>query len=156
MRRYLAQCSACESYFERFYSIEEHEALKRDKTSGSKIMGECDNCSGQVLQVLITPPEVIFGHEYKLKMPGFNIADGVRTPKQQQEVYAKMIGAKREQAKRTRELRKGSPRQDFEMRHIGSMPIEMDVAVRREHGKRIMEHDPVKMLKRTGCHFGDD
>lgn len=154
MRRYLAQCFTCEAVWERTYSIEEWEALPRDKTHESKIMGSCEDCGAQVLQVQLTAPQVIFNHEITtFNKPGFNIAHGHRTPKQQEAFYAKMMAKKRKRAADTKEARKGTRRPDNEIRHIGSMPIEMDVALRREHGQRCMEHETKDMLKKHGCLF---
>lgn len=70
------------------------------------------------------------------KKPGLSTVSGTGiSAAYQREMHGKHINAARAQADRVRKMRKNTKRADDEIRHVGTMPVEMFRAAQRTRGR---------------------
>jgi len=157
MAEYTAQCLDCDLIEDRSYFWAEWDLLPVHAELESKIMGPCTACGSQdVVQTLLECPQIMVNGEIEVTAPAYNIAHGKRSAKDQQRHYSKKIKASREAAEKTARARSGSKRSDGEIRHVGSIPKELYIAMVRQTGdKRYWDrsNDSTKILKRHGLYF---
>jgi len=152
MTAYVGRCKGCAEDTIVQCSQEELNALPVDE-NGDALMGTC-GCGADVRQIGQVPPNAISYGEITFRKPGFNMANGVRTPAQQEAYYGKIVQKARKQALAVKRARHLTRRQDNEMRSIAKVPRELNQALVNETGdKQALRNGGTKLLKRLGLHF---
>jgi hypothetical protein len=152
MPNYRTNCLVCGAEDFSYFAFADYDLLPIEPTTGMRYMSVCA-CGGDMTQA-ITDCMVIKYDPTDIKVPGWNMAHGKRSPAQQEAVYNKVIGDKRKAAAATRAARKGTKRKCGEVRSIGSIPRELYIAKIRETGdKRYWDREPKKVLKQHGLAF---
>ena len=150
---YPYQCDSCRQGFQ----------VNRSIKDGPYRQQLCPHCkSPRVQRIYGHATTIVKGHRPCQTLtdpakPGRNIAQGVRTPKQQEAVYRKVVADKRKQARAAQMTRKNTKRGHGEMRLIGSVPMEYYHAVTREtKNKNYWQEDAKEALKKHDLYLGDD
>lgn len=145
-------CQSCQA--SKVFSFEEWYALEFDEYD-RKVFGPCPACGEEIANPPPELPEIHANREITPHLPGYNISKGTRTDAQQEALYSEMVQSKRKAAAATKAARKGTKRPEGELRHIGSVPRELHIAMTRSTGnKRYWDQGDIKKtLKRHDLLF---
>lgn len=90
------------------------------------------------------------------KKPALSTADGTgMSMEAQRQAHGRILNAKRKEARQVQQMRRGTKRKDDEMRHVGSMPVEMFRCAQRTRGRHFYKDKPKEVLKEFGCYFDE-
>lgn len=121
--------------------------------SAYRHLDSCPTCGKRPDRVYAIPT-IHCGGAHKVRAPGMNIAVGHRTPDEQEAVYSKLIEHERQNADAARNARRGTRRQDGEIRKVGVIPRELYSAMQRTTGnKSYWQDEGKKALKEHGLLF---
>lgn len=143
--RYPFECSECGVEFVVVGSI----------TVGPPTNPPCPECSGTGARVWTSPEVVDRDKPFDWTRRGLNIAEGVRTPAQQERHYQKVFAEEKATALRAKRERGLSRKGSDTMRHAFSIPREAYQARQLQFGKHYWQNEGKRALKRDGFLFED-
>ena len=73
----------------------------------------------------------------------------------QRQAMSRVHLAKKKKAKENQKARRGTRRKDGELRHVGSMSVELFRAAQRSRGRHFYKENPREALKQFGCGFDE-
>ncbi len=144
--RYPFQCEVCGEAW----------VLEASIKVGAPAHAPCPHttCNGAGVRVWTVPEVVNLDKPFEYTKRGLNIAEGVRTPAQQERAYAKQIGAERTNALRAKRERGLSRVKEGDLRHVSAVPREAYQARQLQFGKHYWQNEGKRALKRDGWLFG--
>lgn len=140
--RYVFECPGCG----------EHAEVVRSIKDGPPASVRCTSCDVEAQRVW-QPPELVFRDNplpYANGLCGRNIAEGVRTPAEQERLYGRVLNRWHRAARRKKRERGLSriPDDDWSLR--AKVPREAYEARRRQFGKDYWQQEGDRALKRDG------